>query len=133
MDSQEWLNDALRGSFLPLDPIRLADAGNAGIFDFTFGAVETILTPIWAFYPDDPSLGSPYHTNDTLFSLSPTYKRAASLIGDVLFQAPRRHFLRETPKDFGEPSWNYLFDEKRIGAEERMGGEFASSAGEGGS
>ena len=47
-----------------------------------------------------------------------------SLIGDLLFQAPRRHFLRETPKDFGEPSWNYLFGEAKPGAEERFGGEF---------
>lgn len=54
-----------------------------------------------------------------------SYKRQASLLGDIFFQAPRRHFLRETPKDFGEPSWNYLYEEPRAGAEERMGGELA--------
>lgn len=98
----------------------------AGMFSFTYGAIETIITPIWELYPDDPAVGSPYGAPDELFGLAPSYKRAASLIGDILFQAPRRHFLRETPKDFGEPSWSFLYDEKRAAAEPRMGGMSSS-------
>ncbi|KAM0749102.1 alpha/beta-hydrolase [Meredithblackwellia eburnea MCA 4105] len=94
-----------------------------GAFEFTFGAIEGILEPIWELYPPIPSVGSPYQTGNETFGLAPAFKRAASLLGDVFFQAPRRHFLRETPKDFGEPSWNYLYDEKRPGAEDRNGAQ----------
>ena len=94
-----------------------------GAFDFTFGAIEGILEPIWALYPDKPAVGSPFQTGNETFGLAPSFKRASAILGDVLFQAPRRHFLRETPKDFGEPSWNFLYDEKRPGALPRNGGE----------
>lgn len=97
-------------------------------FEFTFGAVEELLTPIWEFYPDKPWVGSPYNTGNKTFGLSRSYKRQASLLGDVFFQAPRRHFLRETPKDFGEPSWNYLYGEPRQGAKDRMGGVLSAAA-----
>ncbi|GAA5988833.1 hypothetical protein JCM11641_005034 [Rhodosporidiobolus odoratus] len=91
------------------------------IFDFTYGAVEDLLEPILSYYPPTPSSGSPFNTGPEAFGLTSTYKRLSAFVGDILFQAPRRHFLRETPKDFGEDSWNYVFVEKREGAEERMG------------
>ncbi|KAG0664274.1 hypothetical protein C6P46_001738 [Rhodotorula mucilaginosa] len=91
------------------------------IFDFTYGAVEELLEPILAYYPPDPKVGSPFFTGPETFGLSSNYKRLSSFVGDVLFQAPRRHFLRETPKDFGEDSWNYLYREPRAGAQARMG------------
>ncbi|KAK4047500.1 hypothetical protein OIV83_005413 [Microbotryomycetes sp. JL201] len=97
-----------------------------GIFDFTFGAVEDLLEPIWEFYPDDPVVGSPFYTGSEMFNLSSSYKRQSALVGDLLFQAPRRHFLRETPKDLGEPGWNYLFTEPRAGAEPHMGSQHAA-------
>ena len=43
------------------------------------------------------------------------------MINDLLFDAPRRHFLREMPKDWGTPSWNYRFDQKQRGDAENMG------------
>ncbi|GAA5994782.1 uncharacterized protein JCM10292_004349 [Rhodotorula paludigena] len=91
------------------------------IFDFTYGAVKDLLEPIFDFYPPDPAAGSPYGTGAETFGLTQTYKRLSSFVGDILFQAPRRHFLRETPKDFGEDSWNYLYVEPREGAEPRLG------------
>ncbi|BGP12869.1 hypothetical protein JCM10213v2_000786 [Rhodosporidiobolus nylandii] len=91
------------------------------IFDFTYGAVSSLLEPILAFYPSSPSAGSPYNTGTETFGLSDNYKRLAAFVGDILFQAPRRHFLRETPKDFGEDSWNFIYTEPREGAEGRMG------------
>ncbi|KAL8278274.1 hypothetical protein RQP46_009306 [Phenoliferia psychrophenolica] len=102
------LVDCLRA--LPLDAL-MRSCSRA--FDFTFGAIEGILEPIWSLYPDDPIIGSPFQTGNETFGLAPSFKRAAAILGDVFFQAPRRHFLRETPKDFGEPSWNFLYDEKR--------------------
>ncbi|KAK4332448.1 Alpha/Beta hydrolase fold [Rhodotorula toruloides] len=91
------------------------------VFDFTYGAVEDILEPILNWYPADPSFGSPFQTGNETFGLSRTYKRLSAFLGDILFQAPRRHLLRETPKDFGEDSWNYLYLEPREGAEPRLG------------
>ncbi|GAA5864558.1 hypothetical protein JCM3774_005165 [Rhodotorula dairenensis] len=91
------------------------------IFDFTYGAVEELLEPILAYYPPDPKVGSPFFTGPETFGLSSNYKRLSSFVGDILFQAPRRHFLRETPKDFGEDSWNYLYREPRAGAQARLG------------
>ncbi|BGP36850.1 hypothetical protein JCM10449v2_000752 [Rhodotorula kratochvilovae] len=91
------------------------------IFDFTYGAIEDLLEPIFAFYPALPSAGSPYSTGNETFGLTANYKRLSSFVGDILFQAPRRHFLRETPKDFGEDSWNYVYREPREGAAPRLG------------
>ena len=92
------------------------------IFDFTFGAVETILEPIWDLYPDDASAGSPFGSGLDTFGLATSYKRAAAIVGDVLFQAPRRFLLRETPKDWGEDSWGYFYDETKVrGAHDRFG------------
>lgn len=96
---------------------------------FTYGSLGSIITPILSLYPEDPTIGSPYFTDSNLFGLTPSYKRAASLIGDLLFEAPRRHFLRETPKDFGVPSWSYMFDQADVGDKERMGGELRPSLG----
>lgn len=93
----------------------------ADAFSFTYGSIEDVLDPIFEFYPDDPVRGSPYNTGDELFGLHRAYKRSASLYGDIFFQAPRRHFLRETPKDWGEPSWNYQYFEKRPGAQPHLG------------
>lgn len=90
--------------------------------------MQELLEPIWEFYPPSPAAGSPFNTGNETFGLSPTYKRHAALVGDVLFQAPRRHFLRETPKDFGEPSWNFLYTEPKDGADARLGGELDGSA-----
>ncbi|KZV76204.1 carotenoid ester lipase precursor [Peniophora sp. CONT] len=52
------------------------------------------LNDILAGYPEDPTLGSPFDTglNNTL---TPEYKRISSVLGDHLFQAPRRLLLTE--------------------------------------
>lgn len=85
------------------------------------------MTPILEFYPLIPSMGSPYRTGDALFDLPAEYKRTASLIGDLLFQAPRRLVLREGPKDFGTPNWAYVFTERGESDDRRMGGMLAVS------
>ncbi|GAA6010570.1 hypothetical protein JCM11491_002976 [Sporobolomyces phaffii] len=84
------------------------------VFEFTYGAIEDLLEPIFAYYPPAPA-------PSTIAGLSSNYDRLSRFLGDILFQAPRRHFLRETPKDFGEPSWAYVYEEPRKGAPERLG------------
>ena len=44
-------------------------------------------------YPQNVTLGSPYDTG-TQNALTPQFKRIASIIGDFVFQAPRRFFLQ---------------------------------------
>ncbi|KAI0059491.1 alpha beta-hydrolase [Artomyces pyxidatus] len=44
-------------------------------------------------YPNDTRLGSPFDTG-TANALTPQYKRIAAITGDMMFQAPRRFFLK---------------------------------------
>jgi hypothetical protein len=44
-------------------------------------------------YPQNVTLGSPYDTG-TQNAFTPEFKRIASILGDLVFQAPRRFFLR---------------------------------------
>ncbi|SCZ89825.1 BZ3500_MvSof-1268-A1-R1_Chr1-3g01601 [Microbotryum saponariae] len=105
LDSQQAVQDALQHAF-----------------SFAFGGIQDLLDPIWQYYPFNKlNEGSPYNTGNETFGLSPAYKQGSSLLGDVFFQAPRRHLLRETPKDFGEAAWNYVWNEPREGADSRLG------------
>ncbi|KAF8608657.1 alpha/beta-hydrolase [Ceratobasidium sp. AG-I] len=61
-------------------------------------------------YPDAPTAGSPYGTGDETFGQGAQYKRFASLFGDLLLQAPRRHHLRAAQKH-GVPAWSYILSE----------------------
>lgn len=74
-------------------------------FGFTnLTAVEQLLT----YYPEDPAAGSPYGTDGELFGRPQQYKRLASLIGDILFQAPHRDHLR-TATQLGVNAWSFTF------------------------
>ncbi|KAI0036275.1 carotenoid ester lipase precursor [Vararia minispora EC-137] len=42
-------------------------------------------------YPDDPAQGSPFDTGSAN-AITPQYKRIAAILGDIVFQAPRRFF-----------------------------------------
>ncbi|KAF6745461.1 triacylglycerol lipase 3 [Ephemerocybe angulata] len=66
--------------------------------------VDTILE----LYPDDPAVGSPYGTGAELFGLPSSYKRHASLFGDITFAAPRRQWSQAAAKA-GVKSYGYLF------------------------
>ncbi|KAG8970881.1 hypothetical protein FRC03_000099 [Tulasnella sp. 419] len=57
-----------------------------------------------SLYPSDITAGSPYDTS-VLNALTPQFKRIASLQGDLVFQAPRRHFLQNTWKN---NAWAFL-------------------------
>ncbi|KAJ2921870.1 hypothetical protein H1R20_g15226, partial [Candolleomyces eurysporus] len=65
------------------------------------GAVLTL-------YPEDPSVGSPYGTGVELFGLPASYKRHASIVGDLVFDAPRR-MLSVAAAKAGVKSYVYQF------------------------
>ncbi|KAF8608654.1 alpha/beta-hydrolase [Ceratobasidium sp. AG-I] len=67
----------------------------------------TLIREILKYYPDSPAAGSPYGTGNETFGLGAEYKRLASLMGDVAFQAPRRDHLRTAAK-FGVKAWSYV-------------------------
>ncbi|KAF7291408.1 Carboxylic ester hydrolase [Mycena indigotica] len=64
---------------------------------FTPSAAPAVLNSsiakVLELYPDNPSLGSPFGTGNQTFGLSPQFKRAAAIIGDVDFLAPRRQWV----------------------------------------
>ncbi|ODN73925.1 hypothetical protein L202_07432 [Cryptococcus amylolentus CBS 6039] len=72
-------------------------------------------------YPADPTVGSPYDTGNDTFGLQPAYKRFASIVGDLKFQAPRRHFLREANKHGNTATWTYQFEQSTPGSAAQRG------------
>ena len=55
-------------------------------------------------YPQDPTQGSPFDTG-TQNELTPQFKRIASLLGDFVFQAPRRFLLENVAGK--QKTWSY--------------------------
>ena len=56
-------------------------------------AVE--IDAVLELYPDDVARGSPYDTG-SVDALTPEFKRLCSFHGDLVFQGPRRFFLKHT-------------------------------------
>ncbi|CAE6501471.1 unnamed protein product [Rhizoctonia solani] len=72
----------------------------------TFGITnKTTVNQLLKYYLADPSAGLPYNMGNDTFSKAPQYKRAASVIGDLVFDAPRRDFLQVATK-LGVSAWN---------------------------
>ena len=55
-------------------------------------------------YPQNVAQGSPYDTG-TQNALTPEFKRIASILGDYVFQAPRRFFLNNISEK--QNSWSF--------------------------
>ncbi len=55
-------------------------------------------------YPQNVTQGSPYDTG-TQNAFTPQFKRIASLLGDIVFQAPRRLFLNNLSKK--QNTWSF--------------------------
>jgi len=51
------------------------------------------LADLWTNYTSTPADGSPFATGD-FNQLYPQFKRLAAFQGDLVFQAPRRHFIK---------------------------------------
>jgi acetylcholinesterase len=56
---------------------------------------QTLVAEVLAAYPADPTQGSPFDTG-AANAITPQYKRIAAILGDLVFQAPRRFFLQST-------------------------------------
>ncbi|KAL0059571.1 hypothetical protein AAF712_013661, partial [Marasmius tenuissimus] len=70
---------------------------------------ETAVAELLKFYPADPAAGSPYGTGSETFGVAAQYKRLASLVGDLIFEASRRDHVRTATKD-GVDVWSYFFN-----------------------
>ncbi|KAI0030215.1 carotenoid ester lipase precursor [Vararia minispora EC-137] len=66
---------------------------------------RAIVEPLFAAYPDDPALGSPFDTGTTN-NITSQFKRMASITGDLVFQAPRRFFFERVVKT--QPVFSYI-------------------------
>ncbi|KAJ2921732.1 hypothetical protein H1R20_g15364, partial [Candolleomyces eurysporus] len=71
-------------------------------------ALDAAIDRVLELYPADPAVGSPYGTGDELFGLPASYKRHASIMGDLTFDAPRRMWSQTAAK-FGIKSYGYHF------------------------
>ncbi|GAA5836898.1 hypothetical protein JCM11251_005817 [Rhodosporidiobolus azoricus] len=58
-----------------------------------------------ALYPQDPRQGSPFNTG-LLYAVTPQNKRINALVGDLVFQAPRRAFVGYT--NATQPTWSFI-------------------------
>ncbi|OBZ76209.1 Lipase 2 [Grifola frondosa] len=63
---------------------------------------------LFALYPNDPALGSPYNTGNDTFGQGLEFKRAASMAGDWWFQALRRTWSH-TASRAGVKTFGYYF------------------------
>ncbi|KAF9455346.1 Alpha/Beta hydrolase protein, partial [Collybia nuda] len=69
------------------------------------GVPDVNLNKLASLYPQDITQGSPYDTG-ILNALTPQFKRMASFLGDVVFQAPRRFFLEQHSSK--QKTWAFL-------------------------
>ncbi|VDC05627.1 unnamed protein product [Peniophora sp. CBMAI 1063] len=65
---------------------------------------EEVATTL-AAYPADITQGSPFDTG-VLNAITPQFKRIAALLGDLVFNAPRRFMLQQRADQ--QPAWSFL-------------------------
>ncbi|KAF8608648.1 alpha/beta-hydrolase [Ceratobasidium sp. AG-I] len=75
-----------------------------------FSNNDTLLQELLQLYPASPDAGSPYGTGNETFGQGSQYKRLASIVGDIIFQAPRRDHLRTATK-FGVKARSYVMSQ----------------------
>ncbi|KAJ2916198.1 hypothetical protein MD484_g4209, partial [Candolleomyces efflorescens] len=80
------------------------------------GVLDAVIDKILELYPADPTVGSPYGTGDELFGLPESYKRQASILGDIDFSQPRRAWS-QAAASFGVKTFAYQFTDPQPGAE----------------
>ena len=74
-------------------------------YPLTNESVSTILEN----YPDDPSIGCPFHTGDGLLSTGAQDKRSLAIYGDITMHAPRRALAETMSKH--KDVFSYRFDQ----------------------
>ncbi|KAH9068091.1 Alpha/Beta hydrolase protein [Lactarius deliciosus] len=71
---------------------------------FLPNATDVELDNLLTLHPQDDTRGSPYDTPKNAFT--PHFKRIASILGDSVFQAPRRFFLNNVSDK--QNTWSFL-------------------------
>ena len=71
---------------------------------FLPNASESDIDQLLTFYPNDVTQGSPFGTGP-LNAITPQYKRIAAILGDVVFQSPRRFFLENRSSE--QNAWSF--------------------------
>ncbi|KAF9017699.1 alpha/beta-hydrolase [Hymenopellis radicata] len=84
------------------------------------GLPGKVVDRLFELYPDDPALGSPYNTGNETFGLAKSFKRMASLTGDLSFQSQRRR-LSQTAAKAGVKTYGYLFEQHLLSREPFLG------------
>ncbi|KAJ7662160.1 extracellular triacylglycerol lipase precursor [Mycena polygramma] len=72
------------------------------------GEFQKAMDKLLELYPDVPALGSPFNTGNDTFGISPVFKQAAALVGDIDLHAPRR-FWSQTASAKGTEVFSYIF------------------------
>lgn len=79
------------------------------------GLSGTTVHSLMQLYPDDPTIGCPFHTGPERFAQwGAQYKRGAAIVGDMSIHAGRRFTTRyyaELPKHRRKPVYSYRFDQ----------------------
>ncbi|KAH9060191.1 carotenoid ester lipase precursor [Lactarius vividus] len=123
------------GIFLADNPLELSRQGKVAktnvtteaelrtyLLEFFFpNATDAQMDRLLMLYPQDVTQGSPYDTG-TQNAFTPEFKRIASLLGDFVFQAPRRIFLDNSSEK--QNTWSYL--SKRLKSLPILGSAHAS-------
>ncbi|KAG7086180.1 hypothetical protein E1B28_002137 [Marasmius oreades] len=71
-------------------------------------ALRKAVDKLMVLYPNSPALGSPFNTGNETFGFNSLYKRYGAIIGDLLFQSPRRLWT-ETASKSGVKLFSYQF------------------------
>jgi carboxylesterase type B len=96
LNSEELVHESIIANFTP--PVSGVSAQD----------LEAAAEKLLQLYPNDPSLGSPFGTGNQTFGLSPVFKQAAALNGDISFQSQRRFWI-QTASKAGVKTFGYLF------------------------
>ncbi|EIN08884.1 carotenoid ester lipase [Punctularia strigosozonata HHB-11173 SS5] len=70
-------------------------------------ATTSDITNLFGNYTNDPRQGSPFDTGDHN-QLTPVWKQAAAIQGDMVFQAPRRFFMQSALNYGNHKIWGFL-------------------------
>ncbi|CAE6423119.1 unnamed protein product, partial [Rhizoctonia solani] len=115
-----------------LDLFKFLNSNRPGL---AIGISPLVSAGMCALYPNVPSAGSPYNTGSETFGRSKNYKWAAAVVGDYLFTAPRRQFIRAAAsrgqnvwRQFiraaasrGQNVWSYIFSQPTAGSPPEYG------------
>ncbi|KAJ6622814.1 extracellular triacylglycerol lipase precursor [Mycena sp. CBHHK59/15] len=97
INSTAQIVDQLNSSFTPSIP---SPGGVASL--------ERAIDILLDLYPNIPALGCPFGTGNDTFGISPVFKRAAAIAGDLVIQAPRR-FWSQVASSQGTNVFSYIF------------------------